>query len=96
MGDVGAGYSTGVKGTHGELGARLTDRLGSHYSNSLPNLDDVAGGQRQPITGLADPTTCIAGQRGADPNRFDVGISNGVQLLPADNRAGTKLVVVLR
>jgi hypothetical protein len=46
--DVVAGHTTGVEGTHRQLGAGLADRLGRDDADGLADVDELAGGQRRP------------------------------------------------
>ena len=45
MGDVFTSHTTGVEGTHRELGSRLTNRLGGHDSDRFADFDLAPGGQ---------------------------------------------------
>src|SRR6266536_620640 len=45
VGDVLAGDATGVEGPHGELRARLADRLGGDDADRLADVDQPVGGQ---------------------------------------------------
>ena len=49
LGDVVAGHTTGVEGTHRQLGAGLTDRLGRDDADGLADVDQLAGGQRAAV-----------------------------------------------
>jgi hypothetical protein len=49
LGDVVTGHTTGVEGTHRQLGAGLTDRLGRDDADGLADVDQLAGGQRAAV-----------------------------------------------
>ena len=55
VGDVLARHTTGVERPHGQLGARLTDRLRRDDAHRLADVDPLAGGQRAPVALGADP-----------------------------------------
>ena len=59
-GDVLAGHTTGVEGTHGQLGTGLADRLGGDDADSLAELDRLAGGQRTAVAQRADAELGVA------------------------------------
>ncbi len=63
VGDVGTGHTTGVEGTHRQLGAGLTDRLGGDDADRLADVDQLAGGQRTAVAGRADTDLGLAHQR---------------------------------
>src|SRR6185312_13766579 len=43
LSDVQPGNTAGVEGPHGELGARLADRLRSDDADGVPDLDEESG-----------------------------------------------------
>ena len=47
--DVVTGHTTGVEGTHRQLGAGLTDRLGGDDADGLADVDELAGRQRAAV-----------------------------------------------
>ena len=57
-----------MEGTHGELGARLTDGLGGDDADGLADVDEVAAGQIASVALLADAMTRFAGNRRAHPD----------------------------
>ncbi len=46
--------TTGVEGTHRQLRAGLTDRLGGDDADRLADVDELAGGQRTAVALRAD------------------------------------------
>ena len=69
--DVVSGHTTGVEGTHGQLRAGLTDRLGRDGTDGLTDVDELAGRERTAValgtrTGLG-----LTGQDGADLDLLD-------------------------
>src|SRR5690606_1228829 len=71
LGDVLTGDTAGVERPHGQLGARLADRLGSDDPDRLANVHQLAGGQRPAVAGGADAELGLAGQHAADRDRLD-------------------------
>src|SRR5439155_17017098 len=59
--DVLAGDAAGVERTHGQLGARLTDRLSGDDADRLADVDQLAGRQRTAIAGRAHAELRLAG-----------------------------------
>ncbi len=95
MGDVLTGDAAGVEGTHGQLGAGLTDRLGGHDPDRFADLDHLAGGKGQPVAALANAERSVAGQRRPDPQLGDgLGGLDQLELLGPDQGAGLELDVV--
>ena len=74
MGDVLTGDTTGVEGTHGELGARLADGLGGDHAHGFSELDVLVGGERAPVTGAADALLGLTREHGADHDLVDGGV----------------------
>ena len=64
------GGAADVERTHGELRARLADRLGGDDPHRLADLDRAVGGQVAPVALLAHPLLRLAGQHGADAHRL--------------------------
>ena len=52
--DVRAGDAAGVERPHGQLRARLADRLRGDDADRVADLGEVAGGHRAAVAGLAD------------------------------------------
>ncbi len=72
-----------MEGTHGQLGARLTDRLGRHDTHGLADVHELSGRQRPAVALCAHTHPSGAGERGAHLHRFDAGIDD----LPDDHIA---------
>ena len=68
VGDVGAGHTAGVEGTHGQLGARLADGLGGDVSHRLADGDQVVGGQRTAVAELAHADLALAARAPTAPS----------------------------
>src|SRR2546429_1474740 len=64
LGDVNAGYPTGVEGTHRQLCARLADRLGGDDADRLADLDQLACGQVAAVARAADALARFAHENG--------------------------------
>ena len=62
-GDVQAGDAAGVERPHGQLGARLADRLGGDDADRLADADQLAGGQVAAVARAADAVAGLAGER---------------------------------
>ena len=60
--DVLAGDAAGVERPHGELGARLADRLGGDDADRLADVDQPAGGERAAVARRADADLGLAGE----------------------------------
>src|SRR5579872_4486940 len=73
-----------VEGTHGELGSRLADGLGSNDAGSLAEFDQAAGSQVAAIASDADTTLGFAGEHGADLHPLDASGLNGSRQLLRD------------
>ena len=71
--DVLTGDSTGVERPHGELRARLADRLGGDDADRLADLDDPSGGQVPSVAEAADADLGLARDDRPDTDRFDAG-----------------------
>src|SRR5262249_17888025 len=73
LGDVLTRDATGVEGTHGQLGTRLTDRLGGGDAARLADVHGLAGRQRTAVAGRADAQLRLAGEHTAYPYRLHPG-----------------------
>jgi hypothetical protein len=60
-----------VEGTHGQLRARLTDRLRGDDADSLTDVDRRAARKVAAVAGSADAGLDFAGQRRTDAYRLD-------------------------
>src|SRR3954452_5675290 len=69
--DVVTRHTTGVEGTHRQLGAGLTDRLGGDDTDRLADIDQLAGGQGAPVALGAGPDPAVAGEDRADLHLTD-------------------------
>src|SRR5581483_673832 len=63
-----------VEGAHGELRARLADRLRRDDADRLADIDRRAAGEVASIALGADAALGLAGQHRADADRLDVGL----------------------
>src|ERR1035438_4611482 len=92
LGDVSAsgGDTTGVEGPHGQLGARLADRLGGDHAHRLADLDHPTGGQVAAVAGAAHAFTGLAGHDAAhlDPGQAAPLREDAPSHLVADLLAG--------
>ena len=85
-GDVLAGHTTGVEGTHRQLGAGLADRLGGDDADGLAELDHLAGGERTAVAHRADAEFGVAREHRADPQPIDARVvAQRLHLLVADD-----------
>src|SRR6185312_11820961 len=66
LGDVLAGDTAGVERTHGQLGPRLTDRLGGDDADRVADVDQVTGRGRDAVAGTAHTGLGLALERRAD------------------------------
>src|SRR5690606_40344095 len=62
VGDVLAGRTAHVEGPHGQLGARLTDRLRGDDADGLADVDRLAGRHGPAVAGAADADLGLAGE----------------------------------
>ena len=69
--DVLAGDTAGVERTHGELRARLADRLGRDDADGLAEIGDLAGGQHAAVALRADTRHRLAREHRAHPQARD-------------------------
>ena len=66
LGDIAAGQTAGVEGTHGQLGTGLADGLGRDDADRLAGADRLLGGQVHAVALGAHAAVGLAGQNGAD------------------------------
>ena len=89
--DAAGGHAADVEGAHGELGARLADRLGGDDAHGHAHLDELAGGQVHAVAAAADAQRRLAGHRAADLDLLDLhllelpGRGQGDHLVFADD-----------
>ena len=88
VGDVVTGHTTGVEGTHGQLRAGLTDRLGRDGADRLADVDELAGGQRPSVALGAGSGLGLTGEDRADPHLLDAGCDQLVDLDVAEVATG--------
>jgi hypothetical protein len=74
--DVLTGDPAGVEGSHGELGARLADRLGGDDAHRLADVDQPARGERTPVARLAHTDVGLAGDDGTNPHGLHAGVDD--------------------
>jgi hypothetical protein len=80
VGDVLARDTTGVEGTHGELRARLADRLGGDDADGSADVDGLAGGEIPAVAHLADAVPRMARHDRAGHDRLDACVGESEQL----------------
>ncbi len=68
---ISAGDATGMEGAHGQLCARLTDRLRGNDTDGLANLHHAAGSQVAPIALDANAIATLASQDAPNMHLFD-------------------------
>ena len=68
------GGAADVEGAHGELRARLADRLGGDHADRLADIDRRAAGEIAPVAFAADAMLALADQRRADVDRLDADL----------------------
>ena len=93
MGDVLAGDTAPVEGTHGQLGARLADRLGGDDAHGVAQLGQFAGCQVAPITEGADTDLGFALEHRA--HRDDKAFLFPMDLVDLPDEAGRQLLILL-
>ncbi len=76
-----------VEGAHGELGARLADRLRRDDADGLADVDRRAARKIAPVADRADAGLDLAGQRRTDAHRLDAGLLDGIDVALVDQRA---------
>ena len=60
-----------MEGSHGQLGSRLTDRLGRYHADSFTHVDLMTAAQITPITGGTDTVAGLTGDGGAHHDLID-------------------------
>ena len=88
MRDVVTGHTTGVEGTHGQLGAGFADGLGGDRADRLADVDQLAGGQRTAVALGAGTSSRLTGEDRADLDLLDAGLDERVDLDVAQVAAG--------
>ena len=71
-----------MEGAHGELGARLADRLRRDDADRLAHVDARAAGKIAPVAGGADAVLGLAGEHRADLHLLDAGAHDRVDIRP--------------
>ena len=83
LGDVAASHAAGVEGTHGELSARLTDRLSGDDAHRLAGAHGLSGGQVDAVALGAHAAAGAASEHRTDFHRRNtVGLQCGRVLRP--------------
>jgi hypothetical protein len=77
-----------MEGAHGELGARLADRLGGDDANGLAHVDRRAAGKIAPVALGANAVAGLAGERRADADLLDARLLDRLDLLLLHQLAG--------
>jgi len=83
------GHAAGVEGAHGQLGARLTDRLGGDDADGLAQIDELVVGQGPAVAVAAHRAGGLAGERRAHHHRAHAG------LLDRPGEGGVDLAVAI-
>ena len=78
-----------VERAHGELGARLANRLRRNHADRLAHVDRGAAREIAPVAGAADAVGRFTGEHGADFQLLHAGIGDDfdLRLRPAACRA---------
>ena len=76
-----------MEGTHGQLGARLTDGLCCNHTDSFTDTYRCAVGQIAAVTVRTYTVFSFTGQHGTDTHRFNHGIFNLLGQLFVDHGA---------
>ena len=83
-----------VESAHGELGARLADRLGGDHAHRLADVDAVAAGQVAPVAARTDAVAGFAGDGGTHPHLVNaVGFEHVHQLFVEQHVGPHQLLV---
>ena len=75
-----------VERAHGELGARLADRLRRDHADRLAHVDRRAAGQIAPVARAAHAVGVLAGEHRADAQLLHVGLDDLLDLRLAKQR----------
>ena len=73
-----SGHTTGVEGPHGELGSRLTDRLGRDDADGFTQVDQFVVGQRPAVALAANGTVGFTGERRTHTHGLDASGLEGL------------------
>src|SRR5690606_16473814 len=73
-----------VEGTHGELGARLTDRLRRDDAHGLADIDRRTTCKVAAVANGTDARADIASQRRADSHRLDARLLDRIHVTLVD------------
>ena len=76
-----------VERAHGELRARLADRLGGDDAHRLAHVDRSAAGKIAPVASAADAVRRFAGEHRADLHFLHAGIGDQLDFRLAQQRA---------
>ena len=76
-----------VERAHGELGARLADRLRRDDADSLAHVDGRAAGEVASVAGAADAVCRLAGENRTDLHLLDTGGGDRLDVPLLDHRA---------
>src|SRR6185369_6994733 len=77
-----------VEGTHGQLGARLADRLGGDDADRFADVHHGAAGKITPVALAADAALAFASQHRADLHLLEAGALDDVDFFFGDQAAG--------
>ncbi len=77
-----------VERPHGELRARLADRLRGDDADSLAEVHRRPAGKIAPVADRTDADLDVAGQRRANADRLDAGLLNGIDIAFVNHPAG--------
>ena len=82
------GRAADVEGPHGELSARLADRLRRDHANRLADVDHGTARQVAPVTRGADSALGLAGKCRADQHLVEPGALDQFDRILLDQDAG--------
>ena len=75
------GDTAGMEGTHGQLGAGLTDSLSGDDTHGFAHVHGAAGGQVHAVAAGAHTSLIAAGQHAANLNLGDTGLADQLGLV---------------